>query len=185
MPEMKLIHYPHPLLLKRTRIIQPDEPCLDEKIRTMFEIMYQHKGVGLAGPQAGWDARIFVANPAGQGTEKEWVAINPRIVSSSGRVSEEEGCLSFPGIYVTVIRAKKIEVEYQDRTFTSQRRTLQDFDARVFQHEFDHLENILLVHRMSHTDKVKNRQLLLELEDRIESEGDRASAFDGSERSDR
>ncbi len=171
--------------MMKTREIDSDEPGLDEKIRTMFEIMYQHKGVGLAAPQVGWNVRLFIANPAGQGIENEWVAINPRIVSNTGRVSEEEGCLSFPAIYVSVIRSKRIEVEYLDREFTPQRLSLDNFDARVFQHEFDHLENILLVHRMSHTDKIKNKQLLLDLEIRFESENDEASPVEGAENADR
>jgi len=84
-----------------------------------------------------------------------------------------------------VIRSKRIEVEYLDREFTPQRLSLDNFDARVFQHEFDHLENILLVHRMSHTDKIKNKQLLLDLEIRFESENDEASPVEGAENADR
>jgi peptide deformylase len=163
---MDLIYYPNPLLQKKNRDVAPDEENLREKIGQMFEIMYRHKGVGLAAPQAGWNVRLFIANPDGGGPEKEKVFINPRIISSSGSVNEAEGCLSFPTLYVTVNRALEVEVEYKDANFNTLRETFEGFMARIVQHENDHLEGILMIHRISQADKVRNKRLLEDLKER-------------------
>jgi peptide deformylase len=166
---MELVIYPNPILMKKTRKVEPDEKDLAAKIRKMFDIMYEHKGIGLAGPQAGWNVRLFVANVEGSGDNHEEVFINPRIVSRTGTTNEPEGCLSFPGLYVNVRRDREIVVEYEDQDFKTQRRSCDGLLARAIQHELDHLDNILLVHRMSHTDKIRNKKLLEELKEEYES----------------
>ncbi|UCG39322.1 MAG: peptide deformylase [bacterium] len=166
---MDLIYYPNPLLRKKNRDLTPDDGNLPEKIRQMFEIMYRNKGVGLAAPQVGWNVRLFIANPEGGGAEREKVFVNPRIVSSSGSVSEAEGCLSFPGLYITVNRGLEVDVEYRDADFKTHRETFNGFMARIVQHEYDHLEGILMIHRISQAEKVRNKRLLDELEERYAS----------------
>jgi peptide deformylase len=118
--------------------------------------------VGLAAPQVGWSVRLFVMNPTLE-KEDELVLINPKITAADGREIGEEGCLSFPGIYAKILRAQSIVVEFQDQSFNSQRREFSDFPARVIQHEIDHLDNILLIHRMSEAEKSLNKKKLKEL----------------------
>jgi peptide deformylase len=177
---MELIFYSNPILMAKNREVAPDEENLAENIRTMFDIMYAHDGIGLAAPQAGWNVRLFVLNvdqpseeegrTTGDGAarqhDKEMVFINPRILSSSGAETGAEGCLSFPGLYVNIRRKREILVEYQDLEFKTNQLRCEDLLARAVQHETDHLDNILLVHRMSHTEKVKNRNLLDNLKER-------------------
>ncbi len=165
---MELIYYPNPLLLVKTIPVKPDGLEKDEdlwqKIGEMFEIMYRHKGVGLAAPQVGWNARLFIANASGNDKNGELTFINPRIKMSHGRTTEEEGCLSFPGIYAMVERAQEIEVEYENEKFETLCMNCDGLLARIVQHEMDHLDKLLLVHRMSHTDKIRNKRQLEEME---------------------
>jgi peptide deformylase len=175
---MDLVYYPNPVLMEKNRDVKPDEENLAEKIRQMFDIMYRNKGVGLAAPQAGWNVRLFVANPDGTGPETEKVFINPRIISASGSVTDAEGCLSFPGLYVTVTRALEVEVEYEDAEFKTRREKLNGFMARIVQHEKDHLDSILMIHRISHADRVRNKKLLEELKERYASSAESDGSTD-------
>jgi peptide deformylase len=160
---MELIYYPHPALTEPTKDIHPgDWEDLESRIREMFEIMYRNKGVGLAGPQVAWSVNLCIINPTGE-EKDELVLLNPKIVSTEGAVEDEEGCLSFPGIYAKVRRANAVVVEYEDQRFEPKRMDCNDLMARIVQHELDHLDNVLLVHRMSKTDKFKNRKRLEEL----------------------
>lgn len=111
-------------------------PC----IARMKELMAQHNGVGLAAPQVGIPLRFFVSKIPGHG-----VVINPRIVSTSGgRVSKSEGCLTWPGRTTFMARARCIVTEWTDRDGNKRTSTLQDFDARIFQHETDHLNGVCI-----------------------------------------
>ncbi len=166
---MELIYYPNPLLLQKTRPVGSGEAELAEKIGQMFELMYANNGIGLAAPQVGWDARLFVLNIKGSADGEEHVFINPRITTRSGTASDSEGCLSFPGLFVKVKRTREISVEYEDLEFKTHQIKCDGLLARAIQHEMDHLDNVLLVHRMSHTDKIRNRNLLDDLEERHES----------------
>ncbi len=166
---MELIYYPNPLLMDKTRPVRHDEADLGEKIRRMFELMYENNGIGLAAPQVGWDARLFVLNIMGSADGEERLFINPRIITRTGTVSDTEGCLSFPGLFVKVKRTREITVEYEDIDFKAGQTKCDGLLARAVQHEMDHLDNVLLVHRMSHTDKIRNRNLLDDLKERHES----------------
>ena len=101
-------------------------------------------------------------NPTGD-TEDEQIFVNPRITEREGSEVDEEGCLSFPGIYAKIIRAESIVVEYLNEKAAPVRLRCEGILARIIQHELDHLDNILLVHRMSQSDKFKNRRKLKEL----------------------
>jgi len=166
---MEIVHYPHPALLKPTQEIKPgDYPDLEERIRDMLELMYQGKGVGLAAPQVAWSVRLCVINPT-LDEGGEMVLVNPKVVDAVGREVGEEGCLSFPGIYGKILRALTITVEYQDERFQPKRQELSGFAARVIQHEIDHLDNILLIHRMSEAEKVLNRRKINDLKAKIKA----------------
>lgn len=159
---MELVTYPHPALLKKTQTVAEVDAEVRERIDEMQRIMRESNGVGLAAPQVGWSVRLLVLNP-GDDPKDDEVLINPRLVRKRGRVLGEEGCLSFPGIYVQVERAKEIDVEYLDRDGKLRQETRGDFVARIIQHEMDHLENILLLHRMTPADRMKFKGKLEEL----------------------
>ena len=109
-----------------------------ELVKAMAKLMVLHNGIGLAAPQCGISKRIFV-----MGNSDHLVAcINPEIISGSERVREQEGCLSFPDLWMYVERYKDISVEYYN---VAGERVQQEFIglmARVYQHELDHLNSI-------------------------------------------
>ena len=162
---MEVVVYPDPRLLQKTVPLAAVDAEVRAKVAAMFELMYADRGVGLAAPQVGWSVRLFVMNESGDPAHKEFerVVINPRIVKKAGRVSGEEGCLSFPGIYIEVDRARHLSIEWQDLDGVVHRADWSDWPARIFQHEFDHLENVLLFHRMSAADRIQNAEALDEL----------------------
>jgi peptide deformylase len=162
---LEVVVYPDPRLLKKTAPIAAVTDEVRANAAEMLRLMYADHGVGLAAPQVGWSARLFVMNPSGDSgqPEHERVLVNPKIVKKAGRVRGEEGCLSFPGIYIEVERAKQIVVQWTDLEGKAHEESWADWEARIFQHELDHLDNVLLVHRMSETDRMQHASALDEL----------------------
>jgi peptide deformylase len=152
--DMELVTYPHPGLLRKTAPIAAVDDEIRRRADQMLRIMHESKGVGLAAPQVDWSVRLLVLNP-GDDPAADEVLINPVIKRRRGRVLGEEGCLSFPDIYVQVERAKEIEIEFLDREGVLRQETRADFPARIVQHELDHLDNILLIHRMTPADRLR------------------------------
>lgn len=121
-------------------------PELCRLLDEMVPFMRENRGVGLAAPQIGVSRRFFVMD-AGDKVRK---VINPEILSSGNSTAEmEEGCLSVPGIHKKVRRPKRIQVRYQNETGETIEEELKDYPARVFQHEFDHLNGVLFVDRIT------------------------------------
>ena len=162
--DLELRYYPDRVLVARTRPVQTPAEQLPALTRRMFEIMYEHGGIGLAGPQVGWCERIFVLNlspeadPAG-----EQVFINPVIVERAGQDSFEEGCLSFPGIRLEIERAVSVKVVTRNLQGQSVELEADDLLARCIQHELDHLDGILFVSRVSVATRMRIRKDLKEL----------------------
>ncbi|MFT7464971.1 MAG: peptide deformylase [Pseudohongiellaceae bacterium] len=163
--ELQLRLYPDPVLLKAAAPIEVFDEALAEKVARMWEIMYESKGVGLAAPQVGWSAQLFIQNPTGdkEDDSESQVIINPKITKRWGKSRDSEGCLSFPEIFVDVQRSAGIHLTWQDVAGEPHEEDLTGFAARVVQHEMDHLTGVLLVHRMSPVDKIRYRQDLLHL----------------------
>jgi peptide deformylase len=161
--EFSLTLYPQPLL----RQVAAPVAAFDEELRAivaaMFERMRASKGVGLAAPQVGLKLRILVLNPSGD--EKDDLAlINPEIVARGGPDTLfDEGCLSFPGIYAEIRRPERCTVRARDVEGRPIEAEYSGFQSRIIQHEYDHLEGVLLVDRMSPADKLRNRTALEEL----------------------
>lgn len=168
---MEVVTYPDPRLLQKTAPIAEVTPEVLARAAEMLKLMYQDRGVGLAAPQVGWSARLFVMNPTGDPSkpDEEIVLINPRLLKRSGRVRGEEGCLSFPGIQIEVERSRHVTIEWTGRDGKLQKEDWSDWKARIFQHELDHLDNVLLVHRMSEADRVQNAEALEELRYKFET----------------
>ncbi|MBK7642199.1 MAG: peptide deformylase [Planctomycetes bacterium] len=161
--DFSLTLYPEPILRHIAKPVAAFDADLHAIVAAMYERMRKSKGVGLAAPQVGLDQRILVLNSTGE-PEDDLTLVNPEIVARSGDPTLfDEGCLSFPGIYAEIRRPDRCTV----RAFDIEGRPIQaeysGFVSRIVQHEYDHLEGVLLVDRMSPTDKLRNRAALEEL----------------------
>lgn len=156
--------YGQPVLRKETEEIEPDYPQLQEIIQNMWETLAKSHGVGLAAPQVGLSISLAIIDldcisddePQYAGYKR--VFINPYIeeVDDSEMETQEEGCLSLPGLSEKVSRPTRIHVTYQDENFQEHDEWVDGFLARVMQHEFDHLDGVV------YTDRLKGlrRQLM-------------------------
>jgi peptide deformylase len=155
--------YPDPLLRRPALEVAAFDEELRAIVAAMFERMYASKGVGLAAPQVGLKKRILVLNATGK-PEDERVLVNPRILERMGAPTLfEEGCLSFPGIFAEVERPEECRVAAFRPDGTPLEETFSGFVSRIVQHEYDHLEGVLLVDRMSPADKLRNKAALDDL----------------------
>lgn len=149
--------YGHPVLRAKTEEITSDYPELKLLVENMFETMYASDGCGLAAPQVGKSLRLFVVDATDilkeEGVEEpefKRVFINPIILESTEeQVDMHEGCLSIPGISEKVSRPKTIKIRYQDENLQEHTEVLTGFAARVFQHEYDHIEGVLFTDLIS------------------------------------
>ncbi|MGQ3678086.1 peptide deformylase [Tenacibaculum discolor] len=160
---LPIVAYGDPVLRKVGKEIDKDYPQLDKLIADMRETMYNANGLGLAAPQIGKDIRLFIidASPFAEDEdlseeEKNFfkdfnrVFINAKIVKEEGdEWAFNEGCLSIPTINEDVFRQETVTIEYQDENFEKHTETLSGLPARVFQHEYDHIEGILFTDKLS------------------------------------
>jgi peptide deformylase len=137
--------YPDPILIKKATPVESIDAKIKAIIDKMAEVMYAYKSVGLAAPQVGISGRIIIAD-IGQGLK---TLINPEIVEGEGESILEEGCLSLPNIEVAVKRKQKILVRGWDVDGKEVNYEVLDFLGRVYQHEIDHLNGILIIHYIS------------------------------------
>lgn len=145
---MKVVHYPDSLLRSVCERVE-EFSDVQNVVDQMIALMRAENGVGLAAPQIGILKRIVVIDPSG-GADPQSIKpmLNPIIEFSSPlRETAEEGCLSLPGYRATVVRPAMISVKYQRTDGTSVSEFMQGFEARVAQHEFDHLDGITLMQR--------------------------------------
>jgi peptide deformylase len=170
MPEpLKIIFYPDPRLRKVSKPIKEFTPELALLANQMLELMRASKGVGLAAPQVGKNIRLFVMN-ATQQPGDDRVIINPTLSEPEGEDTAEEGCLSIPDIKVDVLRAKTLRLCAQDLSGKVFEETQSGYVARVWQHEYDHLNGILLTDRMGALAKITHRRKLKDLEEQYAAE---------------
>jgi peptide deformylase len=154
------------VLRKEAEPIEAFDQALADTVGAMYRRMYASKGVGLAAPQVGIKQRLLVINPSGdpQEADQELTLVNPKITELFGpETVMEEGCLSFPGIYAEVKRPDGCRLTAQDTEGNPLELEFEGFASRVIQHEYDHLQGILLVDRMSPADKLRHRGALDEL----------------------
>ncbi len=153
---LPIVGYGHSVLRVKTKNIDSSYPNLKQLIEDMFETMYRANGVGLAAPQINLSVSVLVIDanplkgdyPEGEGFKR--AMINPEIMEISGEDEKfNEGCLSLPGINETVIRKNKVKVKYFDTDFIEHLEELNGVQARVFQHEFDHLNGKVFTDRLS------------------------------------
>jgi peptide deformylase len=172
---LPIVAYGDPVLRKECKDIDADYPNLKELIVNMKETMYNASGVGLAAPQIGKAIRLFLidASPfaededldeADRETLKSFnkVFINAQILEEEGeKWSFNEGCLSIPDVRQDVLRQPKVTIEYQDEDFKTHTEVLEGLAARVFQHEYDHIEGVLFTDKIS---SLKKRLIKKKLE---------------------
>jgi peptide deformylase len=144
---LRIVTYPHPALRYPSRPVSRIDDALRATVREMFGRMYDAKGVGLAANQVGLPFRFFVLNLSSDPEQKdqERVFINPEIVKRHASIEDEEGCLSFPGLYGKVRRAKKIRVLAYDLEGREVDLEAEELMSRAIQHETDHLGGRLFI----------------------------------------
>ncbi|PJD93978.1 MAG: peptide deformylase [Legionella sp.] len=167
----KILYLPDPRLRLVAKPITEFNDELQGIIDDMFDTMYHAQGVGLAAPQIGVSLRLFVMDVTGDKTNP-LVLINPEVLASEGQKEYQEGCLSVPGAYETVVRAQKVTVKALDRTGKPFELTGEDLLAECILHEIDHLDGKLFVDLLSplkralarkKLDKFKRRQVVSKL----------------------
>jgi peptide deformylase len=141
--------YPDTVLRQKAQPVASIEADLQRLIDDMVETMYAAPGIGLAAPQIGVSLQVFVVDvTSGKESDGLMTFINPEIVLLDGRVREDEGCLSVPGIYGLTPRATKVLIRGMNRSGAEIEIEGEGLLARAFQHEMDHLQGLLFFDRM-------------------------------------
>jgi peptide deformylase len=157
---MKIVKYPHPALRTHARPVTSIDREVQIAAGQMLDLMYKHEGLGLAAPQVALDYQMLVMNFEGDPGRKdmEYVAINPVIVESKGVLNDREGCLSFPGLYQNVRRARTVKVQAYNLKGELYEMTCSELPARVWQHEIDHLQGVLFIDKMGPLGRLGSRK---------------------------
>jgi peptide deformylase len=163
--DLKIIQWPDP----RLKAMSSPVEAFDEKLKAlaarMFELMRAHKGVGLAAPQVGHNIRMFVMNATGK-PEDGRVYVNPELHEPSGEEEGDEGCLSLPEIHAQILRSRTYRITARDLEGQPFEEQESGYVARIWQHEFDHLNGTLILDRMGPLAKLGARKALRELQAR-------------------
>lgn len=155
MSELKIVHYPAPVLLEVGRPVDEGEfgTGFEKTVEEMFRVMEKAGGVGMAAPQVGISKRFFVMdipdNPEEGRKRERHVLINPEIIRVEGEQTGEEGCLSFPGLYQTIKRDMRVIVKAMDAAGNETELDLDGLAARCVLHETDHCDGIVFLDRMT------------------------------------
>jgi peptide deformylase len=165
--DLKIVLYPDPRLKKMSEPVTQFDERLRALAGRMFELMREAKGVGLAAPQVGENVRVFVMN-ATQEPGGDRVYVNPVLSDFDGEEEAEEGCLSLPGIHVNVNRGKQVRMRAQNLEGQPIDEVATGFMARVWQHEFDHLNGTLLTDRMGPVARMTHRKVLSDLKEQYD-----------------
>ncbi len=161
---LPVVAYGDPVLKKKGIELTKEYPKLKELIVNMYDTMYGAFGVGLAAPQIGLPVRLFIVDTSPFAEDEEVLGkeesaflktfkhtfINPVIVEETGdEWVFNEGCLSIPDVREDVFRKPNIKIEFLDEDFKKQTMDLDGLAARVFQHEYDHIEGVLFTDHLS------------------------------------
>lgn len=147
---LDIVKYGDPVLSTRAEEVTEFNAELRKLVDDMFETMYGAPGVGLAAPQVGLLKRLFVMDcTSGRDRKRKLAFINPVIELAEGEQTGDEGCLSFPGIYVEVKRAARVVVRAQDIDGSPFTLDLMDLEARCVAHETDHLDGEVFISYLS------------------------------------
>ncbi|MDO5844048.1 MAG: peptide deformylase [Methanocorpusculum sp.] len=151
--------YGSSVLTKKAEPVASITPELISAMNEMAADLKSLSAVGLAAPQVGVSERYFVMHAG----DKLRLVINPEIIKEgSASVEMEEGCVSVPGIHKKVRRPRRISVKYTDENGNEVSEELKDYPARVFMHEYDHLDGIMFVDRLT---PIAKKMIAKQLED--------------------
>jgi peptide deformylase len=148
---MKIIKFPDTILREKMPGFDFSNPVQDpiQLEKDLIDCMLAHNGMGLSANQVGIRTRVFVMGHTTH-PEKAQAFFNPEIIKTVDEIEDlEEGCLSFPGIYVNIKRPKKIQARWQNSAGEWEEGVLQGYDCKCFLHELDHLEGIVFQDRVS------------------------------------
>jgi peptide deformylase len=153
---LPVLAYGHPVLRKVAKDIEPGHPDLEQLIADMFETMYNSDGVGLAAPQVNQSIRLFVVDTSPYAEKYPEVANFKKVFINAWIYKEEgeewvfnEGCLTFPGIREDIQRKPVIYMKFQDENLHAHEERFDGIIARVIQHEYDHIQGVLLIDKIS------------------------------------
>lgn len=162
--KLQIVLYPDPVLRRVAETVPEVTEGVRRVAQRMLDLMHEARGVGLAAPQVGLSWRMFVANATGE-PEDDRVFINPKLSEPSAQThTRDEGCLSIPHVTGDITRPLGITIHALDEFGRPFNLTSEELAARVWQHETDHLDGVLILDRMPAIDKVANRQAVLDLE---------------------
>jgi len=142
--ERPIVKYPAEVLRQKAAPVERVNKELRRLAEEMVRAMRSANGIGLAAPQLGRSVRLLISAAAG----KPRAFFNPEILSAEGEQVAQEGCLSLPGLYGDVKRAAKVRVRFLDEENRVREETFEDLEARVMQHEIDHLDGVLFIDRV-------------------------------------
>ena len=161
--QLRIVHFPAEVLRRPAAPLPEVTDAVRAVADRMIELMHEARGVGLAAPQVGLSWRMFVANPSNEPGEEQ-VLINPELLAPTPQTAaQDEGCLSLPGITAEITRPAGVTIRALDREGRAVELTSHDFAARVWQHEFDHLEGTLILDKMTRVDRMANKRALADL----------------------
>jgi peptide deformylase len=150
--------YGDPVLRQRTADVEDIDGALKQLAEDMVQTMYEAPGVGLAAPQVGVQKRMFVYD-TGDG-EGPVTIVNPRLSEARGEWTFDEGCLSVPGLSWPIVRPKEVHLTGLDLDGNEISIEADEYLARVFQHEVDHLDGVLLVQRLDDDQRKEAKRIL-------------------------
>lgn len=165
-----IVAYGSPVLRKVSKPIKKNYVGLEQLIADLFDTMYRADGMGLAAPQIGLNIRLFVIDATAMGEDDETMVdfkkifINAELYEEDGEEwSYNEGCLSLPGIREDIKRKSSIKLKYYDENFVFHDETFDGLQARIIQHEYDHLEGVVFTDRVGILRKRLLRNKLLNI----------------------
>ena len=164
----RITHYPAEVLAERAKPVEEINDNIRQLVEKMTSLMLEHKGVGLAAPQAGVSLRLFIIS-LDANKESVKVFINPTVTpitdeTGSSLDSMEEGCLSVPSVSTKIRRHKKCKVTATDLDGNEFTEEAEGLYAKALQHEFDHIEGMTIINRMGSAARIVHRKQLKKLE---------------------
>ena len=165
MAVLNIVHYGDPILRKKCAPVK-DFSILGNLLDDMFDTMYEAEGIGLAANQVGFNLSLFIIDISHtEEADEPNIFINPEITLKGGDQNiYSEGCLSFPGITLDVVRPEKISLKYQTPDEIWHQDECTGLLSRAIQHEIDHLKGVYFTDRISQLDLMKYKQELLDIE---------------------
>lgn len=152
---MAIVFYPNRDLSKRAAEADPFDVNIYAELRLMKSVMESMKGVGIAAPQVGINKRIAIIAPPESGF---YVLINPELLWSSEEIVEGvEGCLSVPDLSAKIKRPYSVQIRYTMISGVETMRTFEGFEARIVQHEIDHLDGVLIIDRLPNVKRMLHK----------------------------